>query len=76
MNNWLKYKNEIDETRRELYGLNSYLKDLDALDRFSLQLKSDKLHLEIEEQKEIKVSVLEKALLKVITMTRIKCMSN
>ncbi|AIZ59297.1 MULTISPECIES: hypothetical protein [Bacillus] len=60
----VKVQNEIDETRRELYGLNSYLKDLDALDRFSLQLKSDKLHLEIEEQKEIKVSVLEKSVTK------------
>ncbi|MDU1847383.1 MAG: hypothetical protein E6778_17770 [Niallia nealsonii] len=57
----VRVQNEIDGTRRELFGLNSYLKDLDATDRINLQLKSDKLLLDIEEQKKIKASVLEKS---------------
>ena len=60
----VKVQNEIDETRRELYGLKSYLKDLDAIDRINLQLKFDKLHLDIEKQKALKAEVLERSVKK------------
>lgn len=54
----VKVQNEIEETRRELFGLNSYLEDLDALDRIELQAKSDKFNLEIENQKKSKEIVI------------------
>ncbi|MEK4966377.1 hypothetical protein MKX29_01505 [Cytobacillus sp. FSL R7-0696] len=55
----VEVQNEIDETRRELFGLNSYLRDLDAVDRINMQLKSDKLQSDIEKQKQLKADVLE-----------------
>jgi DNA repair exonuclease SbcCD ATPase subunit len=55
----IKVQNDIEETRRELFGLNSYLKDLDADNRIELQAKTDKLQKEIEEQKHFKILVLE-----------------
>lgn len=60
----VKVQNDIEETRRELFGLNSYLKDLDVTDRIILQAKSDKLNSEIELQKKSKASVIEKSRMK------------
>ncbi|MGA4722223.1 hypothetical protein [Fictibacillus nanhaiensis] len=57
----VKVQNEIDETRRELFGLNSYLKDLDATNRLNLQAKSDKLATDIKKQKQLKLDALEKS---------------
>ncbi|WP_333494201.1 AAA family ATPase, partial [Bacillus paranthracis] len=57
----VKVQNDIDETRRELFGLNSYLKDLDALNKIELQLKADKLQSDIKHQKKIKIEALEKS---------------
>ncbi|USK41738.1 hypothetical protein LIS77_24910 (plasmid) [Cytobacillus firmus] len=57
----VKVQNDIDETRRELFGLNSYLNDLDATNRIDLQAKSDKLTTDIKKQKQLKKDALEKS---------------
>lgn len=57
----VKIQNDIDETRRELFGLNSYLKDLDVTNRIELQTKSDKLTKDINKQKQYKIEALEKS---------------
>ncbi|MGD6777700.1 hypothetical protein [Sutcliffiella horikoshii] len=56
----VKVQNDIDETRRELFGLNSYLKDLDVTNRIELQSKSDRIATDIKEQRQLKIDTLEK----------------
>lgn len=55
-------QNSIEEIRREFYGLNSYLKDLEADNRIELQAKSEKIFKEIEENKILKSKLLEESL--------------
>lgn len=52
-------QNEIEETKREIYGLNSYLRDLDAMNQIELQAKSTKLEKVIEEHKNSRITILE-----------------
>lgn len=54
----VKVQNDIEETLREVSGLNSYLKDKDAEDRIVLQTKSDKFKDSIENQKQAKATVI------------------
>lgn len=54
----VKVQNDMEETRREISGLNSYLKDKDAEDLIVLQTKSDKFNNSIEIQKSAKVAVI------------------
>ncbi|ARK29053.1 AAA family ATPase [Halalkalibacter krulwichiae] len=60
----VKVQNNIDKTKRELFGLNSYLEDLDALDRVELQLKVKKQLSDIEDKKKFKADVLNKSISK------------
>lgn len=55
----VKIQNDIEQTRRELFGLNSYLEDLDATNRIDLQAKSDKLNSDIAIQEKSKAVVIE-----------------
>lgn len=57
----VKVQNDIEQTHRELFGLYSYLTDLDATNRIELQAKSDKLIKEITRQKQFKKDTLEKS---------------
>lgn len=57
----VKVQNEIEDLRRELFGLNAYLEDLDETDKVILQLKSGKLQEEIEKNKKQKIGILEKS---------------
>jgi hypothetical protein len=52
-------KNNIEETRKEISGLNSYLKDLDAEDRIVLQGKSNKFNNSIKNQILAKSTVIQ-----------------
>ncbi|MGM0878644.1 MAG: hypothetical protein ACQEWV_29160 [Bacillota bacterium] len=55
----VQVQNDIEETRREISGLNSYLKDKDAEDRIVLQTKSDKFNNSIKSQKRAKATVIQ-----------------
>ncbi|MDM5224569.1 hypothetical protein QUF86_28455 [Peribacillus sp. NJ11] len=55
----VKVQNDIEETRKEISGLNSYLKDKDAEDRIVLQTKLDKFKNSIESQKVAKDTVIQ-----------------
>jgi hypothetical protein len=57
----VKIQNDIETTRREITGLNSYLKDLDAEDLIVLQAKSERFNAEIEYQKSAKSSIILKS---------------
>lgn len=52
-------QNEIEETRREISGLNSYLKDKDAEDHIILQAKSDKVNASIKDHQRMKSSIIQ-----------------
>ncbi|TKI58152.1 hypothetical protein E8L90_23720 [Brevibacillus antibioticus] len=55
----VEVQNNIEETRKEILGLKSYLKDKDAEDRIDLQAKSDKLNKMIESQRQDKLVVIQ-----------------
>lgn len=55
----VKVQNDIEETRKEIWGLNSYLKDLDAEDHIILQFKSVRISEKIKHQKEEKENVIQ-----------------
>lgn len=57
----VKVQNDMNETKRELFGLNSYIKDLDASNRIELQAQADKLIQDIKTQNQLKKDVLEKS---------------
>ncbi|WP_028593279.1 hypothetical protein [Paenibacillus assamensis] len=54
----VRTENEIEETKKDISGLVSYLKDKDAEDRIGLQAKSDKFIESIDEQKKIKTAII------------------
>ncbi|MDA2178659.1 hypothetical protein PDN34_18860 [Bacillus cereus] len=60
----VKVQNDIEETRREIWGLNSYLKDLDAEDRMALQLKSGGISKKIADQKQEKENAIKNSITK------------
>ena len=55
----VEVQNGIEETRREISGLNSYLKDKSAEDRAYLQARSDKFNKEIDTQKQAKADIIQ-----------------
>lgn len=52
-------QNDIEKTRREILGLNSYLRDKDAEERIVLQAKSDMFNKNIESQKQAKMAIIQ-----------------
>ncbi|MUG46965.1 hypothetical protein QNH46_01465 [Paenibacillus woosongensis] len=54
----VEVQNKISETKKELIGLKSYLKDRDAEDPFKLHLTIEKISREIEEKRKEKDNVI------------------
>lgn len=57
----VKVQNEIEQTRKDISGLNSYLKDLDAEDRITLQAASEKFNNNITKHKSEKINIIQRS---------------